>query len=63
MRSFTTRQTTRLFSLALLTLAFGLVQAQAKTDFSGQPPQEQMGGESEQLHTAGNTDGEMEEEA
>ncbi|MGA2254052.1 MAG: hypothetical protein ABSG53_05265 [Thermoguttaceae bacterium] len=35
----------------------------AKTDFSGQPPQEQMGGESEQLHTAGNTDGEMEEEA
>ena len=35
MRSLTTRQTTRLFSLALLTLAFGLVQAQAKTDFSG----------------------------
>jgi hypothetical protein len=35
MRSFTTKQTTRLFSLALLTLALGLVQAQAKTDFSG----------------------------
>ena len=35
MRSFTVRQTTRLFSLALLTLALGLVQAQAKTDFSG----------------------------
>jgi len=35
MRSFTTRQTTRLFSLTLLTLAFGLLQAQAKTDFSG----------------------------
>jgi hypothetical protein len=35
MRSFTTRQTTRLFSLTLLTLALGFVQAQAKTDFSG----------------------------
>jgi hypothetical protein len=35
MRTFTTRQTTRLFSLTLLTLALGLVQAQAKTDFSG----------------------------
>ena len=35
MRRFTTRLTTRLFSLALLTLAVGLVQAQAKTDFSG----------------------------
>jgi hypothetical protein len=35
MRSIMTRQTTRLFSLALLTLALGLVQAQAKTDFSG----------------------------
>jgi hypothetical protein len=35
MRSFTTKQTTRLFSLTLLTLALGLVQAQAKTDFSG----------------------------
>jgi hypothetical protein len=35
MRSFATRQTTRLFSLTLLTLALGLVQAQAKTDFSG----------------------------
>jgi len=35
MRSFTTMQTTRLFSLTLLTLALGLVQAQAKTDFTG----------------------------
>jgi hypothetical protein len=35
MRSFTIRQTTRLFSLTFLTLALGLVQAQAKTDFSG----------------------------
>jgi hypothetical protein len=35
MRSFATRHTTRLFSLTLLTLALGLVQAQAKTDFSG----------------------------
>ena len=35
MRSFTTRQTTRLFSLTLLTLALGLGLAQAKTDFSG----------------------------
>jgi len=35
MRSFTTRQATRLFSLTLLTVALGLVQAQAKTDFSG----------------------------
>jgi len=35
MRSFTIRQTTRLFSLTLLTLALGLVQAQAKTNFSG----------------------------
>ena len=35
MRSFTIKQTTRLFSLTLLTLALGLVQAQAKTDFSG----------------------------
>jgi hypothetical protein len=34
MRSFT-RQTSRLFSLTLVTLAFGLVQAQAKSDFSG----------------------------
>jgi hypothetical protein len=35
MRSFTIRQTTKLFSLTLLTFALGLVQAQAKTDFSG----------------------------
>ena len=35
MRSFTTRQTIRFFSLALLTLAFGFAQAQAKSDFSG----------------------------
>jgi hypothetical protein len=35
MRNFTARQAARLFSLALLTLALGLVQAQAKTDFSG----------------------------
>ena len=35
MRSFTTRHTTRLFSLTILTLALGLVQAQAKSDFSG----------------------------
>ena len=35
MRSFTNRKSTRLFSLTLLTLALGLVQAQAKTDFSG----------------------------
>jgi len=35
MRSFTIRQTTRLFSWTFLTLALGLVQAQAKTDFSG----------------------------
>jgi hypothetical protein len=35
MRNVTIRQTTRLFSLTLLTLALGLVQAQAKTDFSG----------------------------
>jgi hypothetical protein len=35
MRSFTTRRTTRLFSSVLFTLAFGLLQAQAKTDFSG----------------------------
>lgn len=35
MRSFTTRQTTRLFSFAVLTLAVGLMQAQAKSDFSG----------------------------
>jgi hypothetical protein len=33
--SITTRQATRLFSLALLTLALGFVQAQAKTDFTG----------------------------
>jgi hypothetical protein len=30
-----TRQTARLFSLTLLTFALGLVQAQAKSDFSG----------------------------
>jgi hypothetical protein len=35
MRSFTTRQTTRILSLTLLTVAFGLVQAQAKTDLNG----------------------------
>lgn len=35
MHSFTTRQATRLFSLTLLTVAIGLIQAQAKTDFSG----------------------------
>jgi hypothetical protein len=35
MRSFTIGQTTRIFSLTLLTLAIGLVQAQAKADFSG----------------------------
>ncbi|MGD0365158.1 MAG: hypothetical protein ABSC93_30110 [Bryobacteraceae bacterium] len=35
MRSITIRRTTKLFSLALLTLAVGLIQAQAKTDFSG----------------------------
>ena len=35
MRSFSTRQTTRLLSLALLILALGFVQAQAKSDFSG----------------------------
>jgi hypothetical protein len=35
MRKFTARQTTRLFSLALFTLALGLVQAQANTDFTG----------------------------
>ena len=35
MRSIRTRQATRLFCLTLLTLAVGLVQAQAKTDFSG----------------------------
>jgi hypothetical protein len=29
------KSTLRLFSLALLTLAIGLVQAQAKSDFSG----------------------------
>jgi len=35
MRSMMTRSTTRLFSLAFLTVALGLVQAQAKSDFSG----------------------------
>jgi hypothetical protein len=35
MRSISIRRTTKLFSLALLTLAVGLIQAQAKTDFSG----------------------------
>jgi hypothetical protein len=34
-RRFTTRQFTRLFSLTLLTVALGLVQAQAKSDFTG----------------------------
>lgn len=35
MRGFTTRQFTKLLSFTLLTATFGLVQAQAKTDFSG----------------------------
>ena len=35
MRSVTTRQTTKIFSLTLLTLALGLVQAQAKSDLNG----------------------------
>jgi len=35
MRTITTRQATRVFSLALLSLALRLVQAQAKSDFSG----------------------------
>jgi hypothetical protein len=35
MRGITARQTARLLSLAFLTLALGLVHAQAKTDFSG----------------------------
>jgi hypothetical protein len=35
MRSFATRQTTKIFSLTLLTLALGLVQAQAKSDLNG----------------------------
>jgi hypothetical protein len=35
MRSITTRQATRIFSVTLFTLALGLVQAQAKSDFSG----------------------------
>ena len=35
MRSFTTRQTVRFCSLTFLTLALGLVQAQAKTDLTG----------------------------
>ena len=35
MHSFSIRQTARLFSIALFTLALGLVQAQAKSDFSG----------------------------
>ncbi|MGA2132997.1 MAG: hypothetical protein ABSH50_11940 [Bryobacteraceae bacterium] len=35
MRNLTTRPSTRLLSLGLLTLAFGLIQAQAKTDYSG----------------------------
>jgi hypothetical protein len=35
MHGFTTRRSTVLFSLTLLTLALGLVQAQAKSDFSG----------------------------
>lgn len=35
MRRFSTRYVTRLLSLAVLTAAFGLLQAQAKSDFSG----------------------------
>ena len=35
MRRITTRQVARLFSLTFLTLALGLIQAQAKSDFSG----------------------------
>ena len=35
MRSSTIRQTIRISSLTLLTVALGLVQAQAKSDFSG----------------------------
>lgn len=35
MRKFTTGQTPRLLSLALLTMALGFVQAQAKSDFTG----------------------------
>jgi hypothetical protein len=34
-RTFMTRQTTRLFPLALLTLVFGMAHAQAKPNFSG----------------------------
>jgi|HubBroStandDraft_1064217.scaffolds.fasta_scaffold149634_3 hypothetical protein len=35
MRSVMTRQTARIFSFAILTVVLGMVQAQAKSDFSG----------------------------